>query len=359
MSDMSESKLIPIIIPSYEPNEQLIRLLSELNNNNQGPVILVNDGNSSEYSDYFDKAKSTYNATVLTHEVNKGKGAALKTAFTYCLSNYPDMTGCVTADSDGQHSPKDIQIICDKLSEFPDSLILGVRDFDLEMIPDKSRFGNNTTRKVFRFLYKKDISDTQTGLRGIPKALAEKYLDVSGDRFEFEMRTLIYTVEHNVPITEIPIETIYDSKENHSTHFHPIKDSVRIFSSFGATFGKFVVSALSSSVIDIALFQLLCNLLKSSADSVRYVAYAGIIARIVSATFNYLVNFNIVFKSSKNHKKSVAGYILLAAVQMALSTSLTTLLVAAVSPTAEAFVKIPVDILLFFISYIVQKKVIF
>ena len=70
-------------------------------------------------------------------------------------------------------------------------LILGVRAFDQENVPAKSQFGNNLTRKVFRTLYKVDISDTQTGLRGIPTDFMKILLDVPGERFEFETRMLI------------------------------------------------------------------------------------------------------------------------------------------------------------------------
>ena len=359
MNNISSDNTIPIIIPSLAPNEQLLNLLKGLTDNSLGPIILVNDGSGPEYDFYFETARATYNVTLLVHASNKGKGAALKTAFSYCLESYPFMTGCITVDSDGQHSIEDIKAIKDRLSLFPDKLILGVRNFDSEAIPDKSRFGNNLTRKVFRFLYKQDITDTQTGLRGIPRELVGRYLDVSGDRFEYEMRALIYAVEHNIEIDEIAIRTIYDSKESHMTHFHPIKDSIRVFSTFGVTFGKFLISALSSSVIDIVLFQMLCNLLKTSLPSLSYVIVAGGAARVISATFNYLVNYNIVFRSGKNHNKSAFGYLALAIIQMALSTGLTALLVVAISPAYEAFVKVPVDILLFFISYFIQKKVIF
>ena len=108
----------------------------------------------------------------------------------------------------------------------------------------------------------------------------KELLDVPGERFEFETRMLIKAVEMEIEIEEIPIETVYDSKENHSTHFRPIVDSVRIYKVFGFSFGRFLLSSLSSSVVDLILFQILCLLLGRSVG-----------ARVISATYNYLINY--------------------------------------------------------------------
>lgn len=229
--------VIPIIIPAYEPDDRMTELLNTLSDNNLSPIIIVNDGSGSQF-DYLYTQAEQLNATVLKHDVNRGKGAALKTAFSYCLNNIPDMLGCVTADSDGQHTVKDICSCMDNLSSNPEALILGVRDFSGEGIPAKSQFGNNLTRKIFRKLYGKDISDTQTGLRGIPASFMKTLLDVSGDRFEYETRMLVSAIDCKRNIIEIPIDTIYDSKENHSTHFRPVADSIRIYQIFGLSLIK-------------------------------------------------------------------------------------------------------------------------
>ena len=104
------TKIIPIVIPAYEPDEKLIGLLGELKNAGLSPVIVVDDGSDKEkFGQIFDKAGSEFGAVVLRHAVNMGKGRALKDAFNYCLNEYPDLVGVVTADSDGQHSSTDIK----------------------------------------------------------------------------------------------------------------------------------------------------------------------------------------------------------------------------------------------------------
>ena len=326
-----------------------------------GPIIIVNDDGTESYDHFFITAEEKYHAIVLKHDKNKGKGRALKTAFQFCIEFFEGMIGCVTADSDGQHTASDIVRMQEALIKSPADLILGVREFDQAGVPAKSQFGNNLTRKVFKVLYGKDITDTQTGLRAIPTKVMLELLKVPGERFEFETRMLIYALEKEIVVSEIPIETIYDSKENHSTHFHPLIDSIRIYMVFGNAFGKFLISSLSSSVIDIGIFQILCALFRKYEwiSSLLYILVATIAARIVSATYNYLVNYYFVFHSKENHTKSVVKYLALALMQMLCSALLTTGLVAFTETSIELLVKIPVDTVLFLISYCVQKKVVY
>ena len=356
---MDSKKVIPIIIPSYEPDDRLIELLGKLNEERLSPIILVNDGSGSQYDSYFTRARDEFGVTLLVHEVNGGKGKALKTAFEYCLKTYEDMVGCVTADSDGQHTPEAIVKIKEKLLSQPDSLVLGVRDFSGDDIPAKSQFGNNTTRKVFKTLYHTDITDTQTGLRGISRSFMETMLKEPTNRFEFEMRMLIIAVQQKINIVEIPIETIYDSKENHQTHFHPVKDSIKIYSVFLGAFAKFIISSLSSSIIDLVLFQIFCIVLRGGNLTIDYVVISTVAARIISAIYNYSMNYFFVFKSNKNHGKSAIKYVCLAIVQMLVSAFVTSSLIKLLQVSVELFVKIPVDVILFLISYKIQKKYIY
>ena len=221
--------VIPIIIPSYEPDERLTELLSTLVTEDVY-VVVVDDGSGENYKEIFDRVRKSLGSKgiVLKHDVNKGKGRALKTAFQYVLDNIPDAIGAVTADSDGQHTKECIETVSESLKEHPDSLILGVRCFDEEDVPWKSRFGNTLTLKVMKIVSGLSVSDTQTGLRGIPRKFMEELLTVDGERFEFETRMLLETV-NKYNIVEVPIETIYDSKENHQTHFNPFLDSIKIY----------------------------------------------------------------------------------------------------------------------------------
>lgn len=351
--------MIPIIIPAYEPDERLISLLKNLNENNIRPVIVVNDGSGGQYQGLFEQAKVLAEQSgggLLVHEVNRGKGRALKTAFEYVRDTFPDAVGVVTADSDGQHTVACMKKVIAALKENPLELILGVRDFGGEGIPWKSRFGNTLTEKVFAYVAGVHVSDTQTGLRGIPFSFMEQLLDIPGERFEFEMQMLLESAG-KYTIREVKIETIYDSEENHQTHFNPITDSIKIYRILGKKFLKYIFASCSSSVIDVTLFTLFCHLLRGTF--VSYAAMATVFARIISAVYNYCMNYKIVFKSGEKISASGIKYGLLAVVQMALSAFLVTVGIEYLKFLPEVLVKIIVDTALFFVSYHIQQRYVF
>lgn len=351
---------ILLIIPVYEPDQRLITLLADLKEKDAGPVILVNDGSGLEYDNIFSEVQNLIKkdgGMLLTHEVNRGKGRALKTAFQYVLDNFPEITGVVTADSDGQHTVEDIENIKRVLSENPEKLILGIRKFAEKGIPWKSRLGNNLTEKVFSYVSGIHINDTQTGLRGIPREFMRQLLEIEGERFEFEMRMLLEAIG-KYEIIEIAIETIYDSEENHQTHFNPIIDSVRIYKILCEKFFKYVFSSFSASIIDLIIFSVFCILLKSAYPGI-YILVATVFARIISAIYNYFINYKMVFNSKESLQKSSIRYAILAVVQMGLSAVLVTFLVRLTPILPETVAKLIIDVILFFISYCIQQRYIF
>ena len=160
-------------------------------------------------------------------------------------------------------------------------------------------------------------------------------------------------------IEEVEIETVYDSKENHTTHFNPLKDSIRIYKIFGHIFLKFLVSSLSSCLLDLGLFALFCGINKSYLSGVSYVFIAAVEARVISATYNFLINYVFVFKSEENKLKALMKYASLAVVQMLLSAVLTTLLTYILGESLEVVWKAIVDVLLFFVSYYIQHEFVY
>lgn len=352
----NEAISLPILIPSYEPNDSLLDLCKSLKASGITDIIILDDGSGEAYNHIFEQAENDFECVVLHHEKNLGKGRALKDLFVYVLENKSDAIGCVTADSDGQHLTRDIIACRDALIEHPDSLIMGCRDFSIYGIPPKSLFGNSLTRKMFRLFVGMDISDTQTGLRGIPADFMKKLICVPGERFEFETNMLMES-KGKFPIKEVTITTVYKD-ENRHTHFSPIKDSVRIYSIFFKYIFRFAASSLLSFVIDILLFTVLCRLFQNTAG-VFYITVATVGARIISSVCNYIINYKLVFKSKESFVSSSVKYYLLVVVIMMISALLTTLGVTFCGASSETIVKMIVDTGLFFVSYSIQKKIVF
>jgi glycosyltransferase involved in cell wall biosynthesis len=216
-----------IIIPTLNPDERLVNLVEKLQKGDN-PIVIINDGSKEECNEIFETLTSRFQCDIFEHEKNRGKGAAIKTGIVYADQVYPESCGFVTADGDGQHAAEDILKVAEALEKSHDSLILGSRDFSERDVPFKSRWGNRITSFVFKLSMGKECPDTQTGLRGIPKKLKEICLSVPGNRFEYEMNMLLKFVGHNIPLMQVPITTIY-LENNKSSHFNPVKDSLRIY----------------------------------------------------------------------------------------------------------------------------------
>ena len=346
---------IVVVIPSYEPDDRFKELIKELQAE-QCNVLVIDDGSDSiRFRRYFDEAEQR-GCYVIHHPCNMGKGAALKTAFRYILNDMPDVIGCVTVDSDGQHSIPDTIHVSEELVMHPDALVLGCRVFDPKIVPFKSRAGNNITRFVFRVFCGMSLMDTQTGLRGISRQFMEQCLKNKYDRFEYETQMLFDARDLKMDIVEVPIETIYDSKEKHLTHFNPFKDSVRIYKLIFGEFFRYIASSLVSAVFDILLFWFLSFM----AHDRMGIVMASVFARCISGCFNYVLNMTAVFDCREHKAESAAKYAVLFAVNLCLSSFCVAYFVDRIGyGNVRIVVKIVVDSIIFMMNYFVQKYLVF
>ena len=218
---------VSILIPAFNPDEQLLQLIDNLISSGFDSIVVVNDGSSDRCTPIFDKIQSKAHCHLLRHVVNGGKGRALKTGLAYLLSHVPDACGVVTCDADGQHLVGDVTKVARILEYEPESLVLGVRSFGAK-VPLRSRLGNVITRSLFYLLVGTQISDTQTGLRGIPRSFMPFLIDLEGEGYEFEMNMLIVSKIRSIPLVEEKICTVY-IESNKSSHFNPLLDSMKIY----------------------------------------------------------------------------------------------------------------------------------
>ena len=132
-----------VLLPAYQPTALLPSLARELRLAGF-TVVVVDDGSGPQFAPIFEKIAALPGCTVLHHEQNKGKGAALKTGFAHILHFLEDCDGVVTADCDGQHALQDVQRLCAAVQEQPRALSLGCRHFGPET-PRRSMAGNRAT----------------------------------------------------------------------------------------------------------------------------------------------------------------------------------------------------------------------
>ena len=216
-----------VVLPSLNPNEKFDRVVDGLREAGFQRILIVDDGSDEQHQTHFQRAEAFPECSVIRHEVNKGKGRALKDGFTAVLKLFPDTEGVITIDGDGQHLTEDIIACGNRMLEEGNKIILGCRDFDLPGVPPRSVAGNKTTSRMFH-LYGITLSDTQTGLRAIPTRFLSRFTAIEGERFEYETNMLLKMKRRGIAFLEQPIATVYED-ENLGSHYNAVKDSWRIF----------------------------------------------------------------------------------------------------------------------------------
>jgi glycosyltransferase involved in cell wall biosynthesis len=339
------TELPGLIIPAYEPGPSLLALVEDLLSQPYPFIIVVDDGSSPDRRPLFEALARLPRVFVLTHAINLGKGDALKTGFNHALVRFPETKGVVTVDADGQHLPADVLKVARALTESPDRLCLGVREFEGK-IPWRSRIGNALTRASFRLIVGGNIRDTQTGLRGVPPKLMRDLLSSKAARYEFELQMLIRAREMRIACQQIPITTIYEAR-NPSSHFNPLLDSLRIY----FVFFRFLFSSMLTGGIDIVAFSIAFRFGAS-------ILVSAVVGRLVAGTFNFVVNERIVFKSEASFPWELVKYILLV-------VSLTTISYQLILGLIENFyfnvyvAKVSVETFLFLVSFTLQRVLVF
>lgn len=331
-----------VLIPAYLPDDKFLVTVRQLRAAGFA-VLAVDDGSGPGCAALFAGAEEL-GCRLLGYPENRGKGYALKTGIRWAAAQ--GYTHLVTADADGQHSPEDIGRLAQEMERRPDALVLGSRD--PAKMPPRSQAGNRLTAFLFRLLYGIRLQDTQTGLRGIPLGggRAEKLCALAGDRYEFETAMLIAAPGLFDRIRELPVETIYIDN-NASSHFHPLRDGLRIYRLMFGRFPAFLASSLAAFGIDYLLFNLLVYLAHLPSPA------ATLAARPVSAGCNYLINRRLVFRGGRGY--TPGRYALLALGLLAANCALIWALTGPLR-LAPWLAKLLVELLLYLVSFTVQSR---
>ena len=333
-----------VLIPAYQPDARLPRLILELYRADPSTkIVVVDDGSGQKFSDIFE-ASATAGAHVISYENNRGKGYALREGFTWIRDVASDSPECVvTADADGQHTLNDIFRVGRTCTDTGKS-VLGVREF-VGHVPARSRIGNTATSALFWLATGWKLKDTQTGLRAFPVALLPALLEVQGDRYEYELRVLLHLAKFRHPVTQIPIETIYEAG-NPTSHFRPLQDSARIW----APLLKFAASSGVATVIDYVLV-LVLNALTGA------LFFPVIAARLVSASVNFAMNRRVFEATGVSLRRSALRYAALAVAVVAGSYTILAVLTGIGMPLWIA--KIIADTTMYLVSYSAQSRYVF
>jgi len=183
-------------------------------------VVVIDDGSTD--ADLREVLKSL-DVTVIRHEPNQGKGAALLTAFRHVADHGGRYL--ITLDGDGQHFPEDIPRFVEHLS--PDTILLGHRAEVTGEMPRSSRFGRRFSdfwifAETFRW-----VLDSQCGFRAYPVQHVLR-LPMWGKHYNFEMEVLTRAIWAGLRVESVPVRVWYPPAAERVSHFHKVRDNFRI-----------------------------------------------------------------------------------------------------------------------------------
>jgi len=202
-------------------------------------VIVVDDGSTDDTAEGARRA----GAEVIRHPVNRGKGAALATAFGRLISETRPVSGrggapaadapsqdafvaAITLDADGQHDPDDIPVFLDLYRSQRPALIVGSRHRDFARMWGPRRAMNRFSSASLRFFAGVDLPDSQSGFRLYDAGFLAR-LPIEGRRYEAEMEALMRAAEWRLPIAMVPIRLrVVDGRA--TSHYRPLRDTFRI-----------------------------------------------------------------------------------------------------------------------------------
>ena len=337
-----------IVIPALNPSLELIELVKKLDTLADLEIIVVNDGSELASKEIFETIKKLDKVQILEHTINLGKGAALKTAFKFILSNRNSLNSIiVTADADGQHSFSDIKRIRDFADIFKEKfLVLGIRNFS-KNTPLRSKLGNCFINWALKTFHGIDCNgDSQTGLRAFSGDLIKNFSHLEGDRYEYETNMLLCSKNGKLSLKFLPIETIYIDKNN-SSYFRPFIDSYIVLKQL---FNYSIVGFISF-VIEVFTFYILS-------------IFFGIIqANFLSRALSLIANFSLlrkrVFQTKQKIKYMAFKYVFLAIFNSILVGICINFSSKLFQIEYIIFLKVIFDGILFFINYFLVKKLIF
>ncbi|MEN6332808.1 MAG: DUF2062 domain-containing protein [Phycisphaerales bacterium] len=184
-------------------------------------VVIVDDGSDPPVAPLV----ADLPVEVLRHEANRGKAAALRTASRRLHAQ--GATHMITLDADGQHDPEDLPRMMEAVRTHPDSLILGVRDFEQGTVPASSRFGRSFGNFWVRVQTGTKVRDIQSGFRAYPLAVIERLPCRSG-RYAFEVEIVVRALWGGVKVRDVDVRVHYAEPERRSSHFHKLRDNLRL-----------------------------------------------------------------------------------------------------------------------------------
>lgn len=196
-----DSNSIWIIVPGLNEHKYLDKVLTKIKSITSN-IIYVDDGSSDQSVSIAKK----HLQHVLVHEINLGKGAALKTGCEYAF-NHLKADGVVFLDSDDQHDPQEIPRFVESLKN-GNEVVFGVRKFSTASMPLLRFIGNKFASFLLVMLFNQYIPDIPSGFKALSKT-GYQAVKWNSTGYEVEMEIAAKIAKAKLPFSILEIETIY------------------------------------------------------------------------------------------------------------------------------------------------------
>lgn len=207
------------IIPALNAERTVSRVIEQARQHIE-PVVVIDDGSTDRTGEVARAA----GAIVLTHELNRGKGGALKTGFAWAREHGYD--GVITLDADGQHLPSEIpKFLRERLAGGEDLIIGGRSHLFGQMLP-RRRNANRFSAWCIAKCSGVPITDSQSGFRFYSAKLIDG-ITLRTDGFDMESEVIVRAGRRGFRIVTIPIELGFVDGLS-TSHYKPLKDTLRI-----------------------------------------------------------------------------------------------------------------------------------
>lgn len=183
-------------------------------------VVVVDDGSHDGTADVATRA----GATVLKHETNRGKGAALKTAFKWACGQ--DLDGIITLDADGQHLPHEIPKFIASAEETKGDLIIGGRAHLFGQMLPRRRMANRFSAWTIAIASGENVTDSQSGYRFYSTRLL-RAVTLHSDGFAMESEVIVRAGRGGFKVVTTPIDLGFVDGLS-TSHYKPLKDTLTI-----------------------------------------------------------------------------------------------------------------------------------
>ncbi|TXG77896.1 glycosyltransferase family 2 protein [Candidatus Dojkabacteria bacterium] len=199
---LSSEPIVIIALPAYNEASVIQSVIEEIRAASYTRIVIVDDGSRDETWQVAHDA----GVTALRHRLNRGKGAATKTAIEAAKLLGADII--VTMDSDGQHNPKDIVRLINPLLENRADVALGTRLMNPVGMPWHKILANWIGNFLTWYIYGLWVTDSQSGFRAYSRRAAE-LIDTRSDRYDYESEVIRELYLHKLKYVEIPVEVRY------------------------------------------------------------------------------------------------------------------------------------------------------